>query len=368
MSYDNSYRGLAGWVKAYIPRFRKGLLARKPLLFLNLAKAIVSRRLFNDKKVLSLDYGFSAACNLKCRHCFSTSFGTQSTTSEKPPLTTDQMKTVLKKCVEAGIITFNFQGGEPLMDVDLLAELINTCSPWNKYIQITTNGTLATEENLQFLKESGLDGVSISIDSFSPETHDEFRGVKGTFEKAMHCLEIAGKLGLTRTICPVVSKNNARDPDLVKLFNYATERNIGVQPTIAMMVGNWRGKWEIMLGQDEINWLHQLYQKNRLIRRDMYNNFTFPGCPAFKTLIYLTPKGEVTPCPFIHISFGNLLELSLEEIVARARKLEFFRDSKASPVCLAGEDRMFIEKYLVKTFGEDKVLPISCKEAFPEIY
>ena len=367
MNTNSSYEGLLGWTRAYLPRFRRGLLTRKPLLFFNLVKAIAFRRLFNSRKVLSLDYGFTAACNLSCKHCFSTAFGTQNSSFNKPMLTIDQMKILLNKCVKAGIITYNFQGGEPLMDIDLLAELIGTCNPWGSYIQITTNGTLATKRNLKFLKERGLDAVSISIDSFSPEAHDEFRGVKGTFEKAMQCLEIAGELGLTRTVCPVISKSNVRDPDLVKLFNYATQHNIGVQPTIAMMVGNWRDKWDIMLNQDEIDWLHQLYKKNHLIRRDMYNNFTFPGCPAFKTLIYITPRGDVTPCPFIHISFGNLLEFSLEDIVSRAQKFEFFRDFKASPVCLAGEDREFIEKYLTKTFGEDKVLPIPCEEAFPEI-
>ena len=363
--YNASYaEGLLGWIRAFSPRFRKGLLTRKPRLFFNLARAIMRRRLYNDHRIMSLDYGYIAACNLKCKHCFSTAFGTQNNTLDKPALNTGQIKTILRRCVKAGIVTYNFQGGEPLVNVDQLAELIKTCKPWDKYIQITTNGTLATEKNLRFLMEQGLDAISVSIDSFSPEAHDEFRGIKGTFEKALHCIEIAGEIGLTRTICPVVSRDKVRDPDLIKLFDYATKHGIGVQPTIAMMVGNWRGKWEIMLDQDGINWLHDVYQKNHLIRRDNYNNFSYVGCPAFKTLIYVTPKGDVTPCPFIHISFGNLLESSLEDIVSRARKYECFRDFKQPPVCLAGEDREFIEKYLTKTFGEDKVLPIPFEEVF----
>jgi len=360
-------KGLSGWVRAFLPRFRRRMLTRKPRLFFNLARVIIRRRLFSDCRVLSLDYGYSASCNLKCKHCFSTAFGTQNNIMSKAVLTTDQIKTILKKCVKAGIVTYNFQGGEPMINIDQLAELIKTCEPWDKYIQITTNGTLATEENLRFLVESGLDAVSVSIDSFSPNVHDKFRGVKGAFEKAIKCIEIAGKLGITRTICPVIPRDKVRDPDLMKLFDYAIEHGIGVQPTIAMMVGNWRGKWEVMLDQDGIGWLHDLYQKNHLIRRDNYNNFTYVGCPAFKTLMYITPQGDVTPCPFIHISFGNLLESSLESIVSRARRLEYFRDFKQPPVCLAGEDKEFIEHYLTKTFGGDKILPIPCEEVFPAI-
>ena len=59
------------------------------------------------------------------------------------------MKTIIKKCVAAGVITYNFQGGEPLMDVELLADLIKTCEPWNKYIQITTNGALGNRRKTE---------------------------------------------------------------------------------------------------------------------------------------------------------------------------------------------------------------------------
>ena len=71
--YDEKYtQGISGWMRAYLPRFRLSLLKRKPRLFSTLIMAILRRRLFNDKRLLSLDYGFSAACNLKCEHCFST--------------------------------------------------------------------------------------------------------------------------------------------------------------------------------------------------------------------------------------------------------------------------------------------------------
>ncbi len=31
------------------------------------------------------------------------------------------------------------------------------------------------------------------------------------------------------------------------------------------------------------------------------------GCPAGMEKIYITPYGDVIPCPFIHIGFGNIL-------------------------------------------------------------
>ena len=360
-------QGILEWAKAYLPRLRLNQLIRKPLLFWRLGRALLAARISHQPKIVGVDFSFTPTCNLKCDHCYTTAFGTQNPGMGSFFLQLDQMKAILKKCVDAGVITFTFQGGEPLLFAAELKELIKVCKPRRSFIQIITNGTMATEEKLKDLKAHGLDGVCVSIDSFDPQSHDKFRGVPGTFDKAWKCLEISKKLGLATSIATTVWKETVRTPELVKLFEYATQQDIGMQIFIGQMSGNWRERQENILDPDDIRWLDELYQKNRKIKRDLYNNFTFTGCPAFKTSLYITPEGEVIPCPFIHISFGNLLESSFEEIVTRARQLDFFRDFAAAPKCLSAEDPVFIEKYLSKTFGEGKTLPIDYREAFPEL-
>ncbi len=364
---QNERQGLIQWVRAYLPRLRVNRLFRKPVLFIRLGWAVMAARVFKSVKVRGIDFSFTPTCNLKCAHCYTTSFGTQDPDIVSPFLDLEQMKTILKKCTDAGVITYSFQGGEPLMFMARLKELIRVCKPYKSFIQIITNGTPATEEKLKELKACGLDGVCVSIDSFDADVHDRFRGVPGTYEKAMNCLELTRKLGLTASIATTVWKETVYKPELVNLFEYAEANDIGVQIFIGQMSGNWKEGKDKILGPDEIRWLDDLYRKNPGIKRDLYNNFTFTGCPAFKTSVYLTPKGEVIPCPFIHISFGNLLESSLDEIVRRAHRLDIFSDFNAAPVCLSAEDPEFIEKRLSMTFAKDKELPISYKEAFPEL-
>jgi MoaA/NifB/PqqE/SkfB family radical SAM enzyme len=49
-----------------------------------------------------------------------------------------------------------------------------------------SNGSLINDEVAGKLKAAGIATVSISLDSHIPAQHDEFRGVKGAWEKAVN--------------------------------------------------------------------------------------------------------------------------------------------------------------------------------------
>ncbi len=88
---------------------------------------------------------------------------------------------------------------------------------------ISTNGTLITKEKAKQLKEIGLSYVGISLDGLE-ETHDKFRGVKGSFKKAMqaieHCQEAGIKVGLRFTI------NKRNVDDIPGIFDLLEEKDI----------------------------------------------------------------------------------------------------------------------------------------------
>ena len=69
------------------------------------------------------------------------------------------------------------------------------------------------------------------------------------------------------------------------------------------------------------------------------------GCNTINRL-YITPHGDVLPCPYIHIKIGNIHEQSLKEISNEGFKIKYFRDN--SQKYLAGEDFDFIRKYMAK--------------------
>ena len=69
------------------------------------------------------------------------------------------------------------------------------------------------------------------------------------------------------------------------------------------------------------------------------------GCTTVKRL-YITPTGDVLVCPYVHIKIGNILEQPLKEIVDFGFRIKYFREH--SSLCLAGEDKKFISKFMTK--------------------
>ena len=51
-------------------------------------------------------------------------------------------------------------------------------------------------------------------------------------------------------------------------------------------------------------------------------------------------------CPYVHIKIGNIFEQSLKEIVEHGFRIKYF--SNHSDLCLAGEDRSFINKFMTR--------------------
>ena len=157
-------------------------------------------------------------CNLKCIHCYSDS----EAKSYEGELTTKEGKKFIDDLADFNVPVLLFSGGEPLLRKDFF-ELAEYASKQNIRSTISTNGTLIDREMARDFKKIGIGYVGISLDGIG-ENNDRFRGVKGTFDRALegirYCLEEGQKVGLRFTI----NKNNYMEiPEIFKLIE---EENI----------------------------------------------------------------------------------------------------------------------------------------------
>ena len=74
------------------------------------------------------------------------------------------------------------------------------------------------------------------------------------------------------------------------------------------------------------------------------------GCQAGFSFLYVTAAGDVFPCDFVPLSFGNLKELSLHEIHARMLRLL----KRPSSTCIARDFR--------RVYGSGRTCPLSWSE------
>jgi len=170
-----------------------------------------------DKKPVVV-WNMTQRCNLKCVHCYARS----ENISYDNELTHDQAIAMMDDLADFGVPVLLFSGGEPLVHPRLVEYAQYAVSKGMRAV-ISTNGTLITREKARTLKEIGLSYVGISLDGLK-STHDMFRGVPGSFDRAMaaidHCQAAGIKVGLRFTI----NKRNVQD--IPGIFDLLEEKNI----------------------------------------------------------------------------------------------------------------------------------------------
>lgn len=170
-----------------------------------------------DKKPVVV-WNMTQRCNLKCVHCYARS----EDISYDNELTHDQAIAMMDDLADFGVPVLLFSGGEPLVHPRLVEYAQYAVSKGMRAV-ISTNGTLITKEKAKILKDIGLSYVGISLDGLEP-THDMFRGVPGSFKRAMtaieHCQAAGIKVGLRFTI----NKRNVQD--IPGIFDLLEEKNI----------------------------------------------------------------------------------------------------------------------------------------------
>jgi radical SAM protein with 4Fe4S-binding SPASM domain len=151
-------------------------------------------------------WNLTRTCNLKCVHCYTAS------DAVKYPgeLETEQCLSVLDDLADYKVPAVLFSGGEPLVRHDLF-DLAAHARSKGLHVVLSTNGTLINRERARRLKDLEFSYVGISLDSAIPAVHDEFRGVKGAFDRTMkgfrYCVEVGQKVGLRLTLTPHTCEN-----------------------------------------------------------------------------------------------------------------------------------------------------------------
>jgi radical SAM protein len=101
---------------------------------------------------------------------------------------------------------FVLTGGDPMRRPDL-AELVGYASAAGLTVALTPSGTAAaTPARLAALKTAGLSRVAVSLDGPTPETHDAFRRVTGSYAWTKRIIDAAIDLDLPLQINSTISK------------------------------------------------------------------------------------------------------------------------------------------------------------------
>jgi len=322
----------------------------------------------NDGKVgtktRGIDLNFNNACNLRCKYCFTNS---PKGDHVQEYLSYEAIKSLADQADELGYFEFDLQGGELLLQPEKLFEVLKAIQPERFYLYLTTNGYYLDKTMALRLAEAKVSRVSVSIDSIDEKTHDKIRGRKESWKRAMEALEYVQEVGMDPYLNITVGHYNAFNEDFEMLLKYSKDNNYKTLINVAVPAGMWAMMDEIMCDEKDREHLKKLRKEYKNLVRNIWNPFDktnekILGCTTVNR-VYVTPLGDVLVCPYVHIKIGNILEQPLSEIIDYGFSIKYF--SNHSDLCLAGEDKNFVSKFMTKS-GQSIFKPALAKDIFSE--
>jgi radical SAM protein with 4Fe4S-binding SPASM domain len=331
----------------------------------------------------SVSWNLTQRCNLECAHCYMSAHAGADTRGE---LTTEECRRVIDEIARVNPNVFLIlTGGEPLLRRDLF-DVAGHASARGFTTVLGTNGVLLREPEARRMREHGVLGASISLDSTDRARHDGFRRLPGAWDGAVRATRVLGDAGLDFSLhMSVTDWNLAEVPAMIdlakdlgaKVLNFfflvrtgrgrdltdidatayeriltylAKVQGVGDGPPsfVRRLLGMggtapdeaFEDPWSTPVGRADgllirakcaPHFRRILWQLNP--SSPLLQNYAHGSCPAGKYYCRITPEGDVTPCPYMPVSAGSLREASFDELWRRAPAFQALRDPTLGGRC-----------------------------------
>jgi len=261
---------------------------------------------------ICLTWEVTYACNLRCRHCLSS--------SGKPApgeLDTAAAKRFLDELADLKVFYINVGGGEPLVRPDF-RELMDHALARGIGVKFSTNGWLLDDDVADWITGSDYLDVQISLDGADAATNDAMRG-RGSYERARSAMARLASRQFRFKINMVLTRQNFGQLDAM----YALAWDQGAELRITRFRPSGRGAriWSEL--HPTLEQSRHLYDWLRA-HPDVATGDSFfhlsalgeplPGmnmCGAGRIVCLVDPTGDVYACPFLlddRFRAGNIVE------------------------------------------------------------
>ena len=296
-------------------------------------------------------------CNLACDHCYLDAQilkegSTDELSSNDVKALLDDIAALSPECMV--VLT----GGEPLLRRDI-EDLASHAAGLGLMVVIGSNGITLSAQRVRSLKAAGVSGIGLSIDSLDPEAHDAFRGRKGAWLKTMQAIDACRKEGLVFQVHFSVTDKTAGEID--DMIAFARETGALVL-NVFFLVCTGRGEKYTDISAENYEMVLRkvaaaAHRENKLMVRakcaphfkrialemdpdwpiTAAHGYDAGGCLAGTRYARVTPEGNVTACPYMDASVGNVREESFSTLWHEAPMFKAMRAPKLEGRCGACE-------------------------------
>jgi MoaA/NifB/PqqE/SkfB family radical SAM enzyme len=271
--------------------------------------------------------GISRRCTYHCEHCYEEmNIGTTET------IPVERWQEVIAELQQFGVGIMILSGGEPLLRWNDVLTLLRTADHDRTEFHLHTSGWGMTAEAARELRRAGLSAAAVGLDDAEEERHDRMRGAAGAFRQAHAALQHLHAAGIFTYVNVCLSAGLVRSGALWRFLELARDLRVGIiQLLEPRPCGGYAGSdvGELFTAEDQKvvkSLVHAANTRRRFRSLPLVYNMSdleaspLVGCTmGGLTHFTIDSTGEVRPCVFVPVSFGNIRGESLAEILPRMR-------------------------------------------------
>ena len=256
----------------------------------------------------------TSKCQCNCEHCGVA----DSQNAAGGELNGREVSALIRELAALGTRYVYFFGGEPLL-IPGLKDHISLAKSLGLYTVLDTNGLLLPDM-ADTLRKCGLDMARVSLDSSVEEEHDRFRGTNGLFKKVLEGIAACKACGLECHISACATAERLKTGKISELIGLADRLGVKVRLMAPIRCGRLRDAEGAELTAAEIGILKSLLRPGKVYwelqwvenaKRDFMCGF------IMKHLYYISPIGNVQPCCYMPVVFGNIRNEPPLDIIRR---------------------------------------------------
>ena len=283
--------------------------------FNRMIRSEIENILLKKKIPDQLSISVTSKCPNKCIHCGAFDLMNQ----KNEDISNEKIKEIVNQSIKLGSYLITIDGGEPNLRKDI-HEIIKSINNENIIISMFTSGYNITSEKSLKLKNSGLYSLKISLDSSIEEKHDKIRGRKGSYREVINAIKYSKKAGILTDLYLTISPYNI--DELESFYNFGYEQSVDeISLSGIIAIGKWKDHEDEVITKNDIKRIERFHiEKNKLINGPRISALPYLfgkkmfGCFAGQRWMHITNSGNVLPCPYTPIVFGNIYNQNIKEI------------------------------------------------------
>jgi len=282
---------------------------------------------WQNKRPNLCQFELTFGCGLRCKHCYTDCYNKAGYIRRE--LNTKEVKLILDKIYDRGILWLCLTGGDPLIRPDFL-ELYAYAKNKGFIITVFTNAYSISRRTLDYLKNNSPFVIEVALNAVNEDLCEKITQVKGSFVKIMQGINLILKAGLSLKIKTLVTKDNLKELPRIKKF--VESLGLKFRPSVLLhnRINGDSTPSNLRISPQEVL---SLNGKRKLSLSDcdlsLDSELRAQSCELFRCAvtggdgIHIDPCGNIVPCNCIREPKVNLLKEDLAE--ARKKVLDWVR-------------------------------------------